>query len=68
MEIPIDGLVNAVDVERMIDEPLGTGSLSNDLNTDGKVDAVDVQIGTNAAAELAVNSGSAPAGTRSGFL
>jgi hypothetical protein len=37
------------DVQRMINEALGTAAPSNDLNSDGTVNVADIQIVMNAA-------------------
>jgi hypothetical protein len=47
-----DGVVNVVDVQRIINEALGVSTPVHDLNNDGVVNVVDVQIVINAALGL----------------
>jgi uncharacterized repeat protein (TIGR01451 family) len=46
------GITTVADVQKLIDEALGTASAVNDLNSDKVVNAVDVQIAINAALGL----------------
>jgi sugar lactone lactonase YvrE len=43
-----DGAFTVADIQRMVNETLGLSAPTNDLNSDGKVNAVDVQIVMNA--------------------
>jgi uncharacterized membrane protein len=47
-----DGLINVLDVQKLINEALGTLAATNDLNHDAVVNVVDVQIDSNAALGL----------------
>jgi len=47
-----DGVTNVQDVQRMINEGLGTAAAANDLDADGVVNVVDVQIVINASISL----------------
>jgi hypothetical protein len=47
-----DGQINVADVQKLINEALGTQSAANDLTSDGVVNAVDVQIDINAVLQL----------------
>lgn len=44
-----DGITNAADVQKMVNEAIGASAATNDLNHDGKVNILDIQIVTNAA-------------------
>jgi uncharacterized repeat protein (TIGR01451 family) len=44
--------VTVADVQRLINESLGVASATDDLNLDGRVNVVDIQIGINAALGL----------------
>jgi Tol biopolymer transport system component len=43
-----DGLVNVVDVQRLVNQVLGAMPASSDINGDGAVNVVDVQLAVNA--------------------
>ena len=47
-----DGSTNVADIQRLVNETLGTMPASNDLNQDGKVNVLDVRIGMDAALGL----------------
>jgi uncharacterized repeat protein (TIGR01451 family) len=51
-DINLDGQINVVDVQLIINEALGVAPAVNDLNGDGVVNVVDVQIVINAALGL----------------
>jgi len=47
-----DGITNVADVQKTIDEALGTLPALNDLNLDGVVNVVDIRIVINASLSL----------------
>jgi hypothetical protein len=47
-DVTLDGVVTVADLQRMVSEVLGTLSAANDLNSDGAVNLVDMQIEGNA--------------------
>jgi hypothetical protein len=47
-----DSATNVLDIKQMIKEALGTAQASNDLNSDGRVNAVDIQIVIDAVRSL----------------
>jgi hypothetical protein len=51
-DVNLDGVVNVLDAQQMINEALGVIAAGNDLNQDGVVNVVDLQIVINAALGL----------------
>ena len=47
-DVDQSGATNVGDVQRMVDEALGARAATNDLNGDGAVDVVDIEIDANA--------------------
>jgi len=47
-DVNTDGLINVRDIQKLVNETLGTQSTLNDLTSDGAVNVVDIQIDANA--------------------
>ena len=56
-DVNLDGVVNVLDAQLMINEALGLAAPANDLNSDGVVNVVDVQIVMNATLNLGCSAG-----------
>lgn len=51
-DVDQSGVTNVSDIQRMVDEALGVRAASNDLNGDGAVDVVDIEMDANAVLTL----------------
>lgn len=66
-DVDHNGTVTVADVQTMINEALGTSPAADDLNGDGVVNVVDVQIVSDAVLDLGCNTGSGTAPAISNF-